>query len=73
MERYYGAKLTEVILQNNPTNSELVLITHDESTFVAYDGKCLIWHDKEKKTLKPKGEEACIMILTFLCLYHDLI
>lgn len=44
----------------------LVLVTHDESTFNANDGKRRIWIEKEKSSLRPKGRGKRIMASEFL-------
>lgn len=44
----------------------LVLVTHDESTFNANDGKRHIWMEKGKTPLRPKGRGKGIMISEFL-------
>lgn len=44
----------------------LVLVTHDESTFNANDGKRHIWMEKGKTPLRPKGRGKGIMVSEFL-------
>ena len=44
----------------------LVLVTHDESTFNANDGKRKIWKEKGKSPLRPKGRGKGIMVSEFL-------
>lgn len=44
----------------------LVLVTHDESTFNANDGKRRIWKEKRKSPLRPKRRGKGIMASEFL-------
>lgn len=44
----------------------LVLVTHDESTFNANDGKRRVWKGKGKSPLRPKGKGKRIMASEFL-------
>jgi hypothetical protein len=53
--------------------SRVVLVTQDECIFQEHDGKSMIWQESCKKTLKPKGEWALIMVSAFLCQYHELL
>jgi len=43
-----------------------VLITHDESTFNANDGKRYMWMENGKQPLRPKGRGKGIMVSDFL-------
>ena len=43
-----------------------VLITHDESTFNANDGKRFLWVEENKQPLRPKGRGKGIMVSDFL-------
>ena len=49
---------------------KIVLVTHDESTFYANDGKKLIWMQNSKKKLLPKTNGSSIMISGFCCECH---
>jgi len=40
----------------------LVLVTHDESTFNANDGRRMAWIEKGKQPIKPKGQGKGIMV-----------
>ncbi|KAJ3522656.1 hypothetical protein NMY22_g11792 [Coprinellus aureogranulatus] len=55
---------------NNPaTPFELVLVTHDESTFYENDRRNLCWsHENDKPVPMRKGEGASIMVSDFLTL-----
>lgn len=44
----------------------LVLVTHDENTFNANDGKRRIWKEKGKSPLRPKRRGKGIMVSEFL-------
>ncbi|KAA8912344.1 hypothetical protein FN846DRAFT_773401, partial [Sphaerosporella brunnea] len=44
----------------------LVLITHDESTFNANDGKRKVWMENGKQPLRPKTKGKGIMVSAFL-------
>jgi len=44
----------------------LVLVTHDESTFNANDGKRKMWMEDGKQPLRPKGKGKGIMVSGFL-------
>ena len=47
-----------------------VLVTHDESTFYANDGKSHFWMENNKKKLLPKSSGQSIMISGFACACH---
>ena len=42
--------------------SPLVLVTHDESTFNANDGRRKAWMEKGKQQIRPKGQGKGIMV-----------
>jgi hypothetical protein len=44
----------------------LVLVTHDESTFNANDGKRRLWIEKDKQPLRAKSRGKGIMVSGFL-------
>ena len=46
----------------------LVLVTHDESTFNANDGKRRIWKEKGKSPFRPKGRGKGVIVSEFLTL-----
>ena len=49
-----------------PGQKPLVLVTHDESTFNANDGKQQMWMKKDKQPLRPKGRGKGLMVSDFL-------
>lgn len=50
----------------------IVVVTHDESTFNANDGRRNIWMKKEEHPLRPKGRGKGIMVSDFLTPYGRL-
>jgi hypothetical protein len=40
----------------------LVLVTHDESTFNANDGRRMIWMEGGRQPIRPKGQGKGIMV-----------
>ena len=44
----------------------LVLVTHDQSTFNANDGKRRLWMKENAQPLRPKGNGKGIMVSAFL-------
>ena len=48
-----------------PGEKPLVLVTHDESTFNANDGKRRLWLKKGEQPLRPKGKGKGIMVSAF--------
>ena len=50
----------------HPDEKPLVLITQDESTFNANDGKRQVWTENGKQPLRPKGRGKGIMVSGFL-------
>ena len=49
-----------------PGEKPLVLVTHDESTFNANDGKRRLWMKENEQPLRPKGKGKGIMVSAFL-------
>ena len=47
-----------------------VLITHDETTLYANEGRNIIWMENKKKFIKPKSQGASVMISGFACSCH---
>ena len=45
---------------------KIVVVTHDESTFHAYDSRRSIWVEKGEMPLRPKGKGRGIMVSDFL-------
>ena len=52
--------------QNLPGQKPLVLVTHDESTFSANDGKPQLWMENIKQPLRPKAWGKGLMVSDFL-------
>ena len=52
------------------TDKEVVMITHDESTFYANQGKKMFWMENGKKKLLPKSDGQSIMVSGFQCFCH---
>ena len=44
----------------------IVVVTHDESTFHVYDSRWSIWVEKGEMPLRPKGKGRGIMVSDFL-------
>ena len=53
--------------------SKVVLISQDECIFQAHDGRRVIWQEKTRKEIRPKGPGASIMVSAFLCQCHGLL
>ena len=49
-----------------PGQKPLVLVTHDESTFNANDGKWRLWMEDGKQPLRPKARGKGLMVSDFL-------
>ena len=49
-----------------PEEKPLILVTHDESTFNANDGKRRLWTQGGEQPLRPKGKGKGIMVSGFL-------
>ena len=59
---------TEFILPDGP--SESVIITHDESTTYANEGRAVFYMEGGKKKCLPKGRGLSLMISGFVCQCH---
>ena len=73
--RFYTYSGDDMSIKTPPTNLKegekpLVLITHDESTLYANDGKKFMWTESKKKVLLPKSNGTSIMISGFVCECH---
>ena len=56
-----------IMPQNPPPDQKpLVLVTHDESTFNANDGKRQMWMKEDKQPLRPKGRGKGLMVSDIL-------
>lgn len=49
-----------------PHRQPVIVITHDECTFSANNGKACAWQQSGKSFLRPKGKGKGIMALDFL-------
>ena len=49
-----------------PGQKLLVLVTRDESTFNANDGKRQMWMKEDEQPLRPKGRGKGLMVADFL-------
>ena len=58
----------QMIMPQNlpPGQKPLVLVTHDESTFSANDGKRRLWMENGKQPLRPKARGKGLMVSDFL-------
>ena len=58
----------EMVLPPNlpPGEKPHILVTHDESTFNANDGKRKLWMEKGKQPIRPKGKGKGIMVSDFI-------
>jgi hypothetical protein len=58
----------QIVMPQNlpPGQKPLVLVTHDESTFNANDGKRELWMEDGKQPLRPKARGKGLMISDFL-------
>ena len=67
--KYEGERLEDVVL---PVGVKpLVYVVHDESIFVASDGKKEVWQEIEgKRHLLPKSQGRSLMVSEFLCECH---
>jgi hypothetical protein len=50
--------------------NEVVLITHDESTFYCNEGRRFFWLENGKKKLLPKAKGTSLMVSGFCCQCH---
>ena len=51
---------------SGPNKRPVILITHDESTFLANDGQYQVWLKKDDAFLRPKGRKKGIIVSDFL-------
>ena len=71
MESYSGDDKEEVVEPSLlPGQKQLVLVTHDESTFYANDGKQTIWFGEGESILRNKTPGQSIMVSEFQCACH---
>lgn len=57
---------------NGPNKRPVILITHDENTFSANDGRHQAWLKKGDVFLRPKGRGKGIMVSDFLLFWKRL-
>ncbi|OAD79332.1 hypothetical protein PHYBLDRAFT_58381 [Phycomyces blakesleeanus NRRL 1555(-)] len=71
MEEYSGDNM-EVVEEPKVLHGEkkLVLVTHDKSTFYAYDRREKNWLDDKKNPLPKKDQGQSIMVSEFQCACH---
>ncbi len=71
LKLYNGDQMTEVTNPSlNNGDKQVVLITHDESTFYANDGNKIIWMEGGKKKMRPKSVGSSVMLSGFVCDCH---
>lgn len=71
MDQFVGDNMETVIPPElGDGEAKVVLVTHDESSFEAHDGKRFVWIESEKNLLRPKGAGRSIMVSQFLCMCH---
>ena len=74
MEMFVGDEMETCIQPELASNvSKVVLVTQDECIFQAHDGRRVIWQEKTRKEIRPKGPGASIMVSAFLCQCHGLL
>lgn len=71
MRRYEGDNMEqEILLSLRDGEQELVLVTHDESTFYANDGVARAWLSEGETMLQKKSMGGSIMVSEFMCPCH---
>ena len=71
MVEYEGEHMDIEIMPNRTANQhQMVLVTHDESTFYSNDGRKSFWLSKNESALKKKGPGGSLMVSDFLCACH---
>ncbi len=70
MAHYEGDHMEIEKGPENTNEDQVVLITHDESSFFANDGAPMIWMEGRKRHLKPKTNGLSLMISGFMCPCH---
>lgn len=71
MIEYEGENMDVEIIPNIPADQhQIVLVTHDESTFYSNDGRKSFWLTKNECVLKKKGPGGSLMVSDFLCACH---
>ncbi|OAD66775.1 hypothetical protein PHYBLDRAFT_70237 [Phycomyces blakesleeanus NRRL 1555(-)] len=62
-------EVTPILLKNQ---KKLVMVTHDESTFYAHDGKVDMWLEEGESHIRKKGQGRSLMVSEFQCACHDI-
>jgi hypothetical protein len=71
MSKYEGKDMDIAVSPTlAPGEKEIVVVTHDESTFYCNEGKRFFWMENGKKKLLPKCKGTSIMISGFVCACH---
>ena len=71
MEFYpYGNEEEVVQPTLREEEKKVVLVTHDESTFYANDGKKTRWQLPTESAILPKGQGKSVMVSEFMCACH---
>lgn len=70
MTSFDGPQMETTIPRPRQDLKELVLATHDESTFKSNDDKPKVWRDKRKNRIKKKGSGASVHASVFACQCH---
>ena len=71
MKQFHGEAMEQVTEPDLcDGDQELVLVTHDESTFHSNDGTARAWLADEETMLRKKSMGAAIMVSDFLCPCH---
>ncbi|OAD80600.1 hypothetical protein PHYBLDRAFT_161239 [Phycomyces blakesleeanus NRRL 1555(-)] len=60
-------EVTPLLLENQ---KKLVMVTHDESTFYAHDGKVDMWLEEGESHIRKKGQGRSLMVSEFQCACH---
>jgi hypothetical protein len=70
MDDYIGDDESEIVPPLNIQDEKLVMVTHDESTFYANDGKQTVWLLDHEHPILKKGQGLSIMVSEFQCPCH---
>ena len=52
---------------------KVVLVTHDECAFHAYDAQGRVWKQKDERLLGKKGHGKTLMVSGFMCPCHGVV
>jgi hypothetical protein len=70
MDSYTGEYEEIVVPPTNNRLQKIVMVTHDESTFYAHDGKETVWLLDDEHPILKKGQGLSIMVSEFQCPCH---